>query len=177
MGAFVQTTLQVDDADTVLDLGCGTGMAASVIADRAARVLAFDYSEVALAVARERRSRPNIQYELADLNTIDVEKFRPANKAYALGSLFYLDSLDNAFRISDALVAQGTEALLLDLPDAGMRDPRARDYDTSRYRHLAFRESDFTERYGDRVDFHRGLYPGYVNDAYRFSVHIRPVSN
>lgn len=174
MVAFVQSALRIDASDTVLDLGCGTGIAAVAVAERAGRVLALDYSEVALGVAREKRSRPNLHYEFADLNVVDLERFRPADKAYAIGSMFYLDSLENVFRIVDSLVAAGTEVLLVDLPDAELTDPRARDYDTSKYRHLAFRESDFTERYGNRLTFHRALYPSYVNDACRFSVHVLP---
>ena len=173
MVAFIGNTLEVNSKDVVLDLGCGTGIAASAIADRAARVLAFDYSKIALEVAREKRSRENLDYDWADLNVIDVEKLRPANKAYAVGSVYYLDSLENVFRIVDSLVLQGAEVLLIDLPDANLMDQRERNYDTSQYRHLNFLESDFTERYG-HVTFHRGLYPSYANDALRFSVHIRP---
>lgn len=173
MAAFICITLSIGPGDMVVDLGCGTGIVASEVADRAERVLGLDYSEVALEVARDLRQRPNISYEFADLNEIDPERLRPANKAYAVGSVYYLESKDNVYRIVDALVAGGAEVLLVDLPDANIADSRKRNYDTSQYRHLAFTESDFTERYS-QVSFHRGIYPKYVNDAVRFSAHVMP---
>jgi predicted TPR repeat methyltransferase len=172
MARFIRTTLRINSDDVVLDLGCGTGLVASAVAQDARRVIAFDYSEIALTVARDRRSRDNIVFEWADLNEIDLEKLRNATKAYAVGSLYYLDTPENVFRVLDFLAEQGTELLAIDLPDANVVDARQRQYDTSQYRHLKFTESDFRDRYKG-VTVHRGLYENYVNDSSRFAVHIR----
>ena len=122
-------------------------------------------------MAREKRSSTSVRYEWADLNTIDVQNLPPADKAYAVGSLFYLDSVANVWRILDALLGSGTQVLLLDLPDAEQPDQRDRGYDTLSFRHLRFREQDFASRYGG-VRILRGLFEGYVNDPIRFGVHI-----
>lgn len=178
--AFVRTvvdvigdTLEITAGDTVLDLGCGTGRMTREIGDRAASVVGVDFSHTALAVARQKRNRINVRYQWGDLNEINPQELPDTDKAYAVGSLFYLDSLAKVWRILDALLASGTRVLLLDLPDADLPDRRERDYDTSRFRHLRFREQDFVSRYGG-VTVLRGLFGAYVNDSVRFGVHIAP---
>jgi len=60
----------------ILDIGCGTGILASELARHAAFVLALDISDPMLAIAREKRSAPNIEYRLADANHLVLtEKF------------------------------------------------------------------------------------------------------
>lgn len=175
MTAFIAETLRVTPQDVVLDLGCGSGLIAHGMAERSSSVVAVDYSRVALDVARQRRPRHNLRYDWADLNALDPTTLPPATKAYAVGSLLYLDSRETAFRLVDALVGDGTEVLLTDLPDAQCCDTRKRHYDTSDYRHLQFDESEFSTRYPSaEVTIHRNLFPAYVNDAVRFTVHIRP---
>lgn len=176
IAAFIKSTLRVGPEDAVIDLGCGTGLITDEVADRASSVLALDYSEIALRVAREKRLRRNVRYEWADLNTIDPTRLQTANKVYSVGTFLYLDSRDVAFRILDALVESHIEALLIDLPDETLLDNRKRNYDTAEYRHLKFAESEFSERYSDaNISIHRKLLPSYVNDAIRFTVHIQPL--
>ena len=176
LGGAVLDLLAPQSGERILDLGCGTGLITNEVADRASSVLALDYSEIALRVAREKRQRRNVFYEWADLNNIDPTRLRTANKVYSVGSMLYLDSRDVAFRILDALVESRIEALLIDLPDETLLDNRKRNYDTSEYRHLKFVESEFSERYPDAtVSVHRKLFPSYVNDTIRFTVHIQPV--
>jgi 2-polyprenyl-3-methyl-5-hydroxy-6-metoxy-1,4-benzoquinol methylase len=50
-----------------LDLGCGTGRHAVLLAGRFTRVDAIDLSLPMIEIAREKRSRPNITYRQADL--------------------------------------------------------------------------------------------------------------
>lgn len=175
MVAFIVQTLQIGPDDGVADLGCGTGVMAYEIAGRAGSLLALDYSRVALDVARTRRPRQNLTYRWADLNSVDLSLLRSANKAYAVGSVLYLDSHEAAFRLIGGLLDNGTEILLTDLPDRRRVDARQRHYDTARFRHLQFDESEFSARFGDAdVTVFRELFPGYINDAVRFSVRIRP---
>jgi predicted TPR repeat methyltransferase len=176
MAGFISNTLRIGPEDMVIDLGCGTGLITNEVADRASSVLALDYSEIALRVAREKRQRGNVSYEWADLNTIDLTRLRTANKVYSVGSMLYLDSRDVVFRIVDALVENHIEALLIDLPDETLVDNRKRNYDTSEYPHQKFVESEFSQRYPDaNVSIHRKLFPYYVNDSLRFTVHIQPL--
>jgi SAM-dependent methyltransferase len=52
-----------------LDLGCGTGRHAVLLAQRFTQVDAIDLSLPMIEIARARRSRPNITYRQADLLT------------------------------------------------------------------------------------------------------------
>jgi SAM-dependent methyltransferase len=50
-----------------LDLGCGAGRHAVLLAGRFAHVVAIDLSRPVIEIARARRSRPNVAYQQADL--------------------------------------------------------------------------------------------------------------
>ncbi len=52
-----------------LDLGCGTGRHAVLLAARFTHVDAIDLSLPMIEIARAKRSRPNISYQQADLLT------------------------------------------------------------------------------------------------------------
>jgi SAM-dependent methyltransferase len=51
----------------VLDVACGTGVLSKALADADAQVTGVDASEDYLEGARQRRSHPNIMYELGDI--------------------------------------------------------------------------------------------------------------
>jgi trans-aconitate methyltransferase len=51
-----------------LDLGCGTGKQAVLLAERFAHVDAVDVSGAMIELAQARRPRPNISYHQADLH-------------------------------------------------------------------------------------------------------------
>ncbi len=76
--ALSATELPVEDREvintmswrgkTVLDVGCGTGRACYEIAQRGAqRVVGIDFSEAAIARARARPMRDNLEYHVQDL--------------------------------------------------------------------------------------------------------------
>jgi 2-polyprenyl-3-methyl-5-hydroxy-6-metoxy-1,4-benzoquinol methylase len=59
------------DGKSVLDVGCGTGYGARLLADRARAVTALDQSEEAIAYCRTHYAAPNIDFRIAraeDLN-------------------------------------------------------------------------------------------------------------
>ena len=51
----------------VLDAGCGVGYGAAFLAEEARHVVGVDRSEEAIAYARRRYSRPNVEFEVAHL--------------------------------------------------------------------------------------------------------------
>ena len=53
--------------NTVLELGCGTGKNTAWLAERAATVLAVDFSEGMLAIAAEKVIEPNVKFKQADI--------------------------------------------------------------------------------------------------------------
>jgi SAM-dependent methyltransferase len=57
---------------TVLDAACGVGYGSAILAEQAERVVAVDLSEDAVAYARGRYARPNVEYRTADLLAPDL---------------------------------------------------------------------------------------------------------
>ena len=51
----------------ILEAGCGEGYGAAMMAQHAARVVGIDYNAVALGMARERHSGPNLEFREVDL--------------------------------------------------------------------------------------------------------------
>src|SRR5664279_6096290 len=56
--------------DSVLEVGCGTGLLAYELSPRFGAVVALDVSEAMLAIARKKRSRANIEYRQADADDL-----------------------------------------------------------------------------------------------------------
>jgi SAM-dependent methyltransferase len=53
--------------DRVLDVGCGTGILTSALAERGSKAVGIDASEAYVAEARRHRSHPEVTYELGDV--------------------------------------------------------------------------------------------------------------
>lgn len=58
------------DGLSVLEIGCGTGETAYGMALAGAKVLAIDYAESAIDVARKKYQHPQLQYVVGDLNEV-----------------------------------------------------------------------------------------------------------
>ena len=56
----------------VLDAGCGVGYGAAHLAEVAASVVGVDRDEDAIAYARERYARPNVEFRVGDLLGLDL---------------------------------------------------------------------------------------------------------
>lgn len=168
--AFVRESLALGASDTVLDLGCGTGILASFIAPHVRSIVALDYSEHALEVARAKHPAANVEYRQGDLAQVDPQDF-DVNKAYAVGSLHYLDSYDAARDLLRRLIERGIEVVVVDVPDVEAQERVERHYDMDTYSHLYFDEARLNADF-DGVVVRRGLFPEYSNDAVRFSFHL-----
>ena len=64
----------IDDGDTVLDVGCGNGFLTSDIAGKAGSVTAIDLSERNIEIARRDFSRDNIEYICGDVTEFNFKK-------------------------------------------------------------------------------------------------------
>ena len=73
-----------------LDLACGMGRNAIWLAERGWAVTAVDFSDVAIAHARERAAEHGVELELL---VADVVSYDPAVEAYDLVLVFYLQLL------------------------------------------------------------------------------------
>ena len=69
---------------TVLDLGCGTGEFSRLLAERADRVIAIDFSPNSIKIAKQRSQQfNNIDYRVADISQEDF----PAKRFEAIVSI------------------------------------------------------------------------------------------
>lgn len=105
-----------------LDLGCGAGRHAVILAERFAQVDAVDLSGSMVELARRRRSRPNIAYRRADL--LDVEDESRYDFVLSAATLHHVPDLNAALRRIKTLVAPGGRAVLVDTVSPRPANPR-----------------------------------------------------
>jgi SAM-dependent methyltransferase len=164
---LICTELDLGPDDAVADLGCGTGRIAALIAPRVRSVLALDYSETVLDVARRRRPRHNVTYRQADLNRFDPGELA-VTKAYSVGCLFYLDSHEVVEGLIRGLHRRGIAIAATDMPDAAIGDDAERHYDRGVYTHLSFSAERLCETFpGGRVL--RPDFAEYIHTQRRFT--------
>jgi 2-polyprenyl-3-methyl-5-hydroxy-6-metoxy-1,4-benzoquinol methylase len=139
-----------------VDLGCGTGRHANLLANRFHDVLAVDISEPMLAFAREHRSAPTIRYERRHLETVTPDRDGQFDLVL---SAYVLHHVPNPALVLDGireLVAPGGTALVVDLCD----QPHTADW----FRHEARRAL--------AVDLRRRRRPiRQAVDLYRLATH------
>jgi ubiquinone/menaquinone biosynthesis C-methylase UbiE len=97
-----------------VDLGCGTGHHAAMLADRFDEVLGVDISMPMLDIARARRGRPNVRYELRDLRDVSPEQDGNFDLVFSAFTLHHVPDLDEALVRIRSLLASGGRAVLLD---------------------------------------------------------------
>lgn len=108
--------------DAALDIGCGTGTFARLLAGRARRVVALDLSPQMIAVARQRSQQfPNIRYEVADALAWEWDG-EPFDCAVSIAMLHHVPAEEMLATMAGLLHPGGTLAAL-DLYQAeGLRD-------------------------------------------------------
>lgn len=107
-----------------LDIGCGTGRHATLLAGRFEQVDAIDLSGPMIDLARTRRPRPNITYWQADLH--DVASAGRYNFVLSLLTLHHVPDLHAALSHIKTLLAPGGRAVLMDIYPAES-DPRPQE--------------------------------------------------
>ena len=115
------------DCDHVLEIGCGFGAFARLVAGRVQRVTAMDVSPQMINVARERSAGySNLEFELTDF----LQTRLPAESydcVVTLATLHHLP-LDESLRSIKALLRPGGMLILHDLLAAGSLFDRALDF-------------------------------------------------
>lgn len=106
--------------ETAVDVGCGTGTFARLLAARAERVLGLDLSPEMIRVARERSAAyPNIEYRVANVLESDL----PACDCIASIATLHHMELEPILRKFKAALRPGGTLLVLDLyAGEGWRD-------------------------------------------------------
>jgi SAM-dependent methyltransferase len=100
-----------------VDLGCGTGRHAAVLARRYADVLAVDVSAPMLAVAERHRAAGNICYQHRDLLDVEAGRDGTFDLVFSAYALHHVEALPRALGQIRALVRPGGKAILVDLCD------------------------------------------------------------
>ena len=95
-----------------LDLGCGTGRHAVLLAERFTHVDAIDLSLPMIEIARAKRSRPNITYQQADLLTTTGS--REYDLVLSVMTLHHVPDLHVALTLSKELLAPGGRIVVVD---------------------------------------------------------------
>ena len=107
-----------------VDLGCGTGLHASILATRFQEVVAVDISRPMLEIARARRAQPNITYQLRDLRDVSPARDGRFDLAFSASTLHHVPDLDGALQRIRSLLAPGGRVVLLDNVAATPAVPR-----------------------------------------------------
>jgi SAM-dependent methyltransferase len=98
-------------AGSAVDLGCGAGRHATVIAEHYEHVLAVDLSKKVIDLARRRRPRANIEYRRADLLDVNGQ----FDLVFSSSALHDLPDLDCALAHIRSLVAPQGRAIIADV--------------------------------------------------------------
>ena len=150
----------VPHGSTVLDAGCGAGYGAAEVADaRAARVVAIDIADDALALARQHFDRAAITWCRDDCHTLDEARaFAPYDVVINFENIEHLN--EPARFVSRAADLLGPDGILLTstpnrlllnrLRGAADDDPSANPYHLSEFSETEFRAL-LEHRFG-RVD-------------------------
>ncbi len=98
--------------ENALEIGCGTGAFARLLAARSERVVAIDLSAEMIRVARERsRKFENLEFELADAMTWDFPHAH-FDCIVSIATLHHLDQRELLPKIKDALKPHGIFVIL-----------------------------------------------------------------
>ncbi|HEX8007873.1 MAG TPA: class I SAM-dependent methyltransferase [Trebonia sp.] len=100
-----------------LDLGCGSGRHAVLLAERFGQVEAVDVSEPMIKLARRRRARPNISYRRADLH--QVAGTGGYDFILSVLALHHVPDLHAALAHIRTLLAPDGRVVLMDMYEAG----------------------------------------------------------
>jgi SAM-dependent methyltransferase len=114
----------------ILDLGCGTGANAVVLAQQGAKVIGVDTSPDRLAAARDRAERAEVRVELHQANPAELAFLRSdsVDAAISVMALAEVDDLARVFRqVHRVLKPEAPFVVTFPHPAFAMFDPSAPD--------------------------------------------------
>jgi ubiquinone/menaquinone biosynthesis C-methylase UbiE len=113
LNEYLKTVLP-PHGERAVDLGCGTGQHAALLAARYRHVVAVDISVPMLSLARTRRALPNITYQDRDLREVHADIDGTFDLVLCAYALHHLDDLDQTLRGIRQLAAPGGRVVLID---------------------------------------------------------------
>jgi SAM-dependent methyltransferase len=111
---FTESQIPDGGGNRAVDLGCGTGRHAAILAGSYRQVLAVDLSAPMLDKAAATRGLPNITYQQRDLRDVQPDRDGTFDLVLSAYALHHVDDLDQALRGIRVLVAPGGRAILVD---------------------------------------------------------------
>jgi len=114
-----------ESAGRAVDLGCGTGLHAALLAPHFADILGVDVSAPMLEFARTRRPHASVRYEQRDLRDVSVGLDGQFDLVFSAYTLHHVPDLPDALRQIRELVRPGGQLILIDNVDPRRQVPRA----------------------------------------------------
>lgn len=111
---WLEEQLQPRSGLSAIDLGCGVGRTAVMLAKHFGRVEAIDISGDMITIARERRPHPRIQYRQADLMDVRGQ----FDLVLSVMVLHHVPDLERTLSHIASLVRPGGTAILVDNAEA-----------------------------------------------------------
>jgi SAM-dependent methyltransferase len=110
--------MKIEPTSTVLDLGCGSGWATRLMADRAThgRVVGIDISDEMIALARSTSMQfPQVEYQVASAENLPFESGEFTH-AFSMESIYYYSDMLAALKqVRRVLAGGGLFATVVDL--------------------------------------------------------------
>jgi len=124
LDAWLASLLPEGGGQRAVDLGCGTGRHATLLASRYRHVLAVDVSAPMLQLAKARHGVANITYQQRDLSEVRADTDGVFDLVLSAYALHHLPDLDGALLRIRELVAPGGRVVLVDNVAATPQVPR-----------------------------------------------------
>ncbi len=114
LNAYLESVLPEDGGGRAVDLGCGTGRHAAMLASRYRHVLAVDTSAPMLQLAQARRALPNITYQHRDLCSVTPDTDGTFDLVLSAYALHHVADLAQTLQGIRDLCAPGGRVVLID---------------------------------------------------------------
>ncbi len=114
LDAWLASLVPEGGGERAVDLGCGTGRHAALLAAHYRQVLAVDISVPMLKLASARRGLPNVDYQQRDLREVRADRDGVFDLVVSAYALHHLDDLDQALWHIRELTAPGGRVVLID---------------------------------------------------------------
>jgi len=113
---WLSAALEVDGPrERAVDLGCGSGRWDRLLADRYEHVLAVDIAEREIEIARAKRARPNIDYQVRSLLDVTPDTDGRFDLVFSVNALFHLRDYDRVLPHVRSLVRPGGHLIIVDV--------------------------------------------------------------
>ncbi len=116
----IRSALRLRPQDAVLELCCGNGLITFKVAKHCADIMAIDFSEPLIAVARQRYARENICYRVGDAAALfGQEVERRFDKVFMQAAIQYFtpEQLDNLLSCLAASASRKAPVFFGSIPD------------------------------------------------------------